>query len=166
MTHTTTTTAHTTPVFTPYRKRSLSYFETLFVKDWHIKTYGISAHTPRPPQSMLKSLLKLAPEIIQSIGNEFETYQLAFAILHEANDGDFILFFWWTGENMLASRVFYASERGAEYKDIQDTHIAACIWELEIIKYERDLWTSLVLGNKSNGDFSAYLANHMKVPHV
>ena len=151
---------------TSYVPRALCRFDTLYSGGWHIKTYGISARHKRPPETLFKQLGTLVPAILKDMPKDFDVYNIAFAILHEAADGDFILFHWWTGENMLASRVFHAPDRNSPFEDIKATRIIACIWELEIIKFERDLWVETMLNAARQPAPDTYLTRHYGASHV
>ncbi|OWW21020.1 hypothetical protein AYR66_17610 [Noviherbaspirillum denitrificans] len=88
--------------------------------------------------------------------HDFPVYGAAFLILHEANDGSFFLLNWWTGENMLGSRVFYQAPGAESFSDFAGSRIACCVWELEVMKHERDRWVREVLAG-GKGDIAAYL---------
>jgi hypothetical protein len=143
--------------FAPYRARPVSYLGELRDGQWRLKVYGVSSRGPRPAAAIVKQSEQQAVALLAATEHQWPTYGAGFLIVHEANDGNFFLLNWWTGENMLASRVFYAGP-GAPlaFEDFSASRIACCVWELEVMKYERDLWVTHVLA-EGRGDINGYM---------
>ena len=142
--------------FAPYHTRPVSFLGTRQCGAWGVKVYGICSKRPQPEPAIVQRAWDQASHLLRNMMHDYPVHGAAFLIVHEANDGSFFLLNWWTGENMLASRVFYAAPGSGTFIDFAGSRIACCVWELEVIKYERDRWVQDVLG-EGKGDIAAYL---------
>jgi hypothetical protein len=78
-----------------------------------------------------------------------------FVIAHDAKGAGLGLVYWWTNDNEIHARYFASpQDRPADLEEIEDTGMA-CVWELEVIDFERRAWLEHVL---RNGDERAYAA--------
>jgi hypothetical protein len=77
-----------------------------------------------------------------------------FAIAHDAATAALAIVYWWANENELHARYFAAplDDPGA-LAPLVDAGMA-CVWELEVIDFERRAWLRDVL---EDGDVAAYL---------
>jgi hypothetical protein len=91
-----------------------------------------------------------------------EDHGVGFLILHYGMDGDYLLVSQWYDANMLKHWV-----RGAEtgaggsvtFAPLVQRDLIACVWELEVIKFERDAWVRTVLarGRLDQAGLDAYV---------
>ncbi|MBK6266072.1 hypothetical protein JKA74_13595 [Marivirga sp. S37H4] len=89
-----------------------------------------------------------------------ENDRIAFLILHSGTEGIFSLINWWVGKNMLNTHIFMTSpNRPTEFTKISGDGLAPCIWELELINFERISWTNNILKNNPP-NFQLYLSEH------
>ena len=71
---------------------------------------------------------------------------MAVLIVHEAREGRFVLLDWRTGENMLQHHVYFSPDTdNPEFRDMAQTGIAACVWELKVLSFEREAWIEYVV---------------------
>jgi hypothetical protein len=77
-----------------------------------------------------------------------------FTIAHDAATAGLAIVYWWANENELHAR-YFASPRDdpGALAPLTDTGMA-CVWELEVIDFERRAWLRDVL---QDGDLAAYL---------
>lgn len=87
-------------------------------------------------------------------------HPVGFVILHLGMDGDYLLVSQWYDANMIRHRVRGAPKGGSSFHPLDQSDLAACVWELEIIKFERDAWVNTVLaaGRIDQISIDAYLA--------
>jgi hypothetical protein len=89
---------------------------------------------------------------------------LGFLILHYGMDGDYLLVSDWYDANMLKHRV-RGAETGADgsvtFMPLAQRDLIACVWELEVIKFERDAWVRTVLarGQLDQAGLDAYVGS-------
>lgn len=74
-------------------------------------------------------------------------HPLAFAIVHFANDGLYLLISRWNNANNIRHRVFSLKIAGDQLvlQPLEDPWTIACIWEMRLIKHEVDFWIETVL---------------------
>ncbi|MDB5798518.1 MAG: hypothetical protein JWP36_2420 [Paucimonas sp.] len=74
---------------------------------------------------------------------------LGFAILHQARDGIYLLLSRWYGGNMLKHAAFRLHKGDANtpaaLESLAPSGIICCVWELEIMKKERDFWVQSMM---------------------
>jgi hypothetical protein len=82
-----------------------------------------------------------------------------FTIAHDAASAALAIAYWWANENEIHAR-YYAAPKEAPraLAPLEDTGMA-CVWELEVIDFERRAWLRDVL---EDGDLDAYLARALE----
>ena len=79
---------------------------------------------------------------------------VGFTIAHDAATAGLAIVYWWANDNELHARYFAAPrDDPAALAEFTDTSMA-CVWELEVIDFERRAWLRDVL---EDGDVAAYL---------
>ena len=80
-----------------------------------------------------------------------------FAILHQGATGDYLVLCWWDRENELPTRVFLRYD--GEWRPAEAGE-SFCVWDLEIMWFERRTYVETVLAEK-DASTASYLATHM-----
>lgn len=142
-----------------YRPRKIEFRSIARVNDWQVKIYTITFKTEFDSNSVLHYAISNLPKWLEKAKHpEFETHQNAFLIVHEGRDGVWTLLNWWIGENMLQTLTFRTGFDDLEsFEETPETGGMACVWELEIINFERKMWIEYVLKKVENPDFTGYL---------
>ena len=119
------------------------------VGDWRLKVYGIGTHAPDARPEFVAATLDAAREALPEGGGA------GFVIAHDARTAGLGLVYWWANENEIHSR-FFASplDQPAAVAPLDGTEFS-CVWEMEIVDFERRAWLEHVL---KNDDLDAYLA--------
>ena len=82
-----------------------------------------------------------------------------FTIAHDAATAALAIVYWWANGNEIHARYFAApTEVPGALAPLHDTGMA-CVWELEVIDFERRAWLHDVL---EDGDLDAYLARSLE----
>lgn len=148
-----------------YEPRMVDFHGVMNVADHRLKIYSLRApqfaNDPLPPaeniQRMLEAgLLELALEADHKVG---------FAILHWAGDGLYVLVNTWYDANMLRLSAFLVDDLNAAEPKLQSLahlHVIACVWELEIYKFERDAWVEEVLLQRPTSLTDEVLAGYLE----
>ena len=146
--------------FETYRPRTISFHRCMGIQDWTVKVYTITNKDAFNSLAILDNCKNHLPVWLSSIENStLPTYKQAFLIVHEAREGVWILLNWWTGGEMIETKVFFASfDLPMEITDSPyNTNALLCVWELEVFAHERASWISHVLSKADNPDFNAYI---------
>ena len=134
-----------------YAPRRVEYLGVSDIADHKLKLYSLtSLDYGRPaipgPEKMQALIAPGLPD------PELDTdHKVGFGILHWANDGLYTLTNTWFDANMLRMRAFKLESFDAddiEMESLDHLNVIACVWELEIYKYERDLWVRTVLARE------------------
>jgi hypothetical protein len=116
---------------------------TFLGREGRTKHYGIATHGPLPSAALAEAVRALAEPGVPG-----------FTIAHEGTAAAMALVYWWAEENELHRRAYAAplDDSGA-LEPLGGTGMA-CVWELEVIDFERRAWLEGVL---IDGDVDAYL---------
>ena len=117
-----------------YEPRSIS----LLGRDGPLKHYGIALHDRVPRPALVDATRSLAREVIPEGAS-------GFTIAHDAATAGLALVCWWANENELHRRVFAAPLDDPAGLEPADGTGMACVWELEVIDFERRAWLEDVL---------------------
>ena len=75
-------------------------------------------------------------------------------ILHQGAGADYLVLGWWDRQNELPLRTWIRYEDGwAPARDDE----SVCVWDLEILAYERNAWVSTMLSNGQPASLNTYL---------
>jgi hypothetical protein len=123
----------------PHEPRHLSFLG----REGRFKHYGIGTRAPAPRAELATALRERVP-----------AGETGFTIAHDARFAGLGLVYWWADENELhrAAYVSPLDDPGA-LAPLSDAGLA-CVWELEIIDFERRAWLHDVL---IGDDLDAYL---------
>ncbi len=90
---------------------------------------------------------------------------IGFVIIHFARDGNYLLLSHWYGGNMLKHDLFELKQTPTRWQviSLESTGIVACVWELQVITFERQTWicTAMDKGG-TEASFSAYLSTTLE----
>lgn len=128
-----------------------------------LKVYSIFAEPERyatlpAPEWLRQQAASVLPEPLQE-----GDHPVGFLILHYGVDGSYLLVSQWYDANMLKHWVRgSAAGTGGDtsFTPLAQRDLIACVWELEVIKFERDAWVNTVLarGRLDQASLDAYLA--------
>lgn len=146
-------------ISSPYKSRAIRFLEIHEQDGWKIKIYSISAKSLTVNTKYVETAKQQLSQWLSKHNiYALATYNVATLILHEGKEGCFAIVNWWTDENMLQHYVFFASnENETGFKSFADNSIITCVWELEVLWFERNAWVEYVLQNPDNPDIKAYL---------
>ena len=151
--------------FETYKPRIIDFRELVRVDDWRVKVYTITKEKRFSSFGTLECIKMELPRMLQVAQySNLPTYKIAFLMVHEAREGVLILLTWWTGGEMVESKIFfsdYATPNKIEPSPFKNKALV-CIWELEVFAHERKAWIEHVLSKAKNPDINAYLNSHLK----
>ena len=107
------------------------------------KHYGIATRGPLPRPALAEAVRALVPE-----------GATGFTIAHDAKFAGLGLVYWWADENEVHRAAYVSPLEDPGALEPLGGSGMACVWELEIIDFERRAWLEDVL---IGGDEDAYL---------
>ena len=145
-----------------YQPRLINFKENVIIEDWIIKVYTITKDINLMELVNFEVIKTELPTWL-NLKNSFnsDTYKIGFLIIHFGTEGVFSIINWWVGQNMLNSNVFFSNYSNPNiFKKISGDGLVACIWELEIIHYEKLSWTENILKKLPNPIFEKYIKDN------
>ena len=121
--------------FDIYQDRAISFKDVVKIDDYDVKVYTISNRPKFSSSEIYNNAIGELPFWLEHIkASSLPTYKVAFLIVHEAREGVLILLNWWTGENMLETKIYFADFNTPKKisPSLYGTKQLVCIWELEI----------------------------------
>lgn len=140
----------------PHIPRPIRFLERWLCNGWTVKVYGITAQGEFPSTALIEQAKRIAQETLPLPAVTGDRHGIAILIVHEGADGSYIMVDWWFGVNML-KHVLYTSTRGSDAFQRDESGLAYCVWELEVINFERLAWLETVLKHSTRPDLEAYL---------
>jgi hypothetical protein len=131
----------------PYEPRHISFVE----RDGSLKHYGIGIEGA--PRAELVTATRRAAEEVVPDG------AVGFTIAHDAADAGLGIVYWWANDNEIYQRVFASPRHDPGALVATDATGMACVWELEVIDFERRAWLEDVL---KGGDVERYLSRRLE----
>ena len=131
----------------PYAPRQIAFLE----REGPLKHYGIGVHGA-PGAALVEATRRAAEEVVPDGA-------VGFTIAHAAASAGLAIVYWWANENEIHSRVFAAPQDDPGALEPADGTGMACVWELEVIDFERRAWLQDVL---KRGDVARYLERRLK----
>jgi hypothetical protein len=130
-----------------YRPRSISFLD----REGRVKHYGIGTHAPEPRAPLVAALKDRARECIPEGAP-------GFTIAHDATSAGLGIVYWWANENEIHRRLFASPIDDPGALEPFENGGLACVWELEVIDFERRAYLEEVL---KRGDVDAYLGRSL-----
>jgi hypothetical protein len=132
-----------------YEPRTIRFIRRQDLGDWRLKVYGIGTHAPDARPEFVEATVEAARGALPEGGGS------AFVIAHDAKTAGLGIVYWWANENEIHGRFFVSPlDEPSNLTELQDTGLA-CVWELEVLDFERRAWLEHVL---KRGDREAYMA--------
>jgi len=146
----------------PFARREVRFLELWQPTGWSIKIYGLT-HPRRamPGGEFLAAVKMLAAPLLGSVAPQ-DHHGAGFFILHAARKANFILLDHWTGENTIRQNAYTSTfDEPEAFTDMTASRLVACVWELQVLSFERQAWLDAVLANPAGPDLDAYLDQRM-----
>jgi hypothetical protein len=132
-----------------HEPRTIRFIRRQDLGDWRLKVYGIGTHAPDARPEFVEATVEAARGALPDGGGT------AFVIAHDANAAGLGLVYWWANENEIHGRFFVSPlEEPGAMEEHNGTGLA-CVWEMEVLDFERRAWLEHVL---KRGDTEAYMA--------
>jgi hypothetical protein len=132
-----------------YRPRTIRFLRRENVGDWRLKVYGIGTHAPDARPEFVAASVDAARQALPEGGGA------GFVIAHDAATAGLSLVYWWANENEIHARFFASPLDDPSAIAPYDGTGLGCVWEMEVLNFERCAWLEDVL---KNNDIDAYLS--------
>jgi hypothetical protein len=142
----------------PYGRRQIRMLQLWHGAGWRLKLYGIAWGRDAPAPSLAHVAKQLAAGILPHPPQAEGRYGVGFIGVHQGRGADLVFVDWWSHENELQHHVWVTRDGGdGELEYATGSGLAACVWDLAVIGFERQAWIDHVLAARVP-DLDAYLA--------
>jgi hypothetical protein len=141
-----------------YAARSIRFIELWRCEDWRIKLYGITYRGSIPDATLIEAAKDLVSGCLPQPAVTDHRYGVGFMGVHQGRGSNLVFLDWWANENELFHHACTSpsGEPGA-FEYVTPTGLAACVWDLAVIAFERQAWINTVLSAPAP-DVEHYLA--------
>lgn len=148
-----------------YQTRPIRFVELYHINNWIVKIYSISLRREHVDTAFIDYAKQNLSHWLEQVTNyPLETYNIATLILHEGKEGCFAIINWWIDENMLQNHVYLSTyDEPQKFVLYSDKGIMTCVWELEVIWFERDAWIKHILMKNEKPDVESYLNEQLNL---
>jgi hypothetical protein len=149
-----------------YASREIRFLSVIQRDGWRVKSYAIRHRDRVATTSESNDFISKAVDSLPRSAVAVDRPGVGFVIHHQGVGADYLVLHWWDNQNECPSRVWVrhvdgdiASEpwRPAEGSE------AVCVWDLQVIGFERDAFVRHVLSPPDGPDIDAYLREHLSV---
>ena len=147
----------------PYAPRPVRYLEQRDLDGWRVKLYSI-VYGDRPlDRPVYEDGLGIALATLPRPAVTPSRPGVAFAICHQGRGVHYLVLCWWDNENEFFNRVFVRTIGGGGSWRPASGGESACVWDLQVIWFEREAYVETVLGGAHGADVDAYLARRLRI---
>ncbi len=142
-----------------YKPRSARFLELWEWQGWRIKVYGLAAQAECPSDALVQAAREIAQQQLPLPAISDGRYGVAYLIIHEGMQGDYVLVDWWTAGGIVQHHVYGALKGHEGHLQYHWPPGAGfCVWELAVCWFEREAWVETILNGPQAPDLEAYLA--------
>lgn len=142
----------------PYKPRPIRCLGIWCKSGWRLKVYGITYNRPAPRPELVNAAKRVALDVLPQPAIGFGHYGVGFMGVHDGRGVNFVFVDWWADENELYHHVFTSPSDQPEKLEYSSRGAIACVWDLQVMAYERQAWLDAILINPTGPDLDAYLA--------
>jgi hypothetical protein len=143
-----------------YEPRPIRFHGIRDVDGWRLKRYSIAFGGRPVDWPAFEAASTLADAVLPRPAVAAGRVGVGFAIAHQGRTALYYVLGWWDNENELPLRIFVrALEGGAQWRVARGSE-SVCVWDLQVVAFERDAYVATVLAGDADPDAAAqaYLA--------
>lgn len=145
----------------PYAMRPIRFLEVWEIDGWRMKAYSICYGKDVARSELIDAAQRTARERLRATANGTAHYGVGFVGIHDGKTANFVFVDWWADENELHHHVYVSpTERPGDLEYKTPTGLAACVWDLELMAFERDAWVQTIL-QAGEPNLEAYLRTRL-----
>lgn len=152
-----------------FKKRAVKYLDIIEFGDWKFKLYSLKYNELRVTPEIENIIKAILPDWIKEKSqiNNFPNYKMGTVIIHEAKDSILVVVNWWIYENVIQGHVYTSEyENPNKFVDFSSKGLQFCVWEMNILWHERNLWVEHVLKKPDKPDWDSYLNHYYKLEYA
>lgn len=143
----------------PYSPRPIRFRGVRSISGWRLKEYAITMADRRMDEANFAVGAQCALAELPAQAVTMDRPGAGVLILHAGLGASYVVLGWWDNQNELPLRISVRGDGEAEWRPA-GSHESICVWDLEILGFERQAYVETVL--KPCGDVAAYLGRHFE----
>lgn len=144
----------------PYSPRSIRFREVREHRGWRIKVYGIRYGDAPLDWPVYEEGLQLVFDLLPEPAVTADRPGVGFSLAHQGRGVHYLTVNWWDLENELFTQVRVCGFGAGQAWREPTPGEYACVWDLQVIAFERDAYVECVLARPEDPDLEGYLARH------
>jgi len=147
----------------PHRTRPIRFLRAERIAGWRLKLYTIATHGQTARPEFIDETLRRAPDVFGAWPGATGDVRhgVGFVTAHDAATACIALYYWWQSFNELHLQIHIGPRDDPRAMTRFEGQAAGCVWELEIVDFERRAWLADVLANPAGPDVERYLGRHV-----
>ena len=130
---------------------------------WRLKTYSIRYASAPLDSDLYEQCLSVEAARLPRPAESERSPGVGVAIFHQGRAVHYLVLGWWHNENEFPLRVFVRGFGDAAWRPAGE-HESICVWDFQILWFEREAYVRHVLAPEQEPDIDAYLATHLDLP--
>ena len=146
-----------------YEPRAIQPLPHWHWRGWRLKVYAILEPRRAWRDELLEAAREVAAKVLGGAASRTAHHGIGFVGLHCGAGADVVFVDWWAAENELHHHVYVAEPGRADTLRPRDpSELTACVWDLEVLAFERDAWVRWVLEPPDRPRWEEYLASQLE----
>jgi hypothetical protein len=145
----------------PFAPRPVRPGALLVHAGWRIKPYDITLPDESIDESDCARVLPLALDALPSPAQTERRPGVGFCIRHQGRGWSYLVLCWWDSENELPIRIWTRERGGSSAWAPARPDQSICVWDAQVIAFERDAYIRRVLAQPDAPDLDGYLADRL-----
>ena len=144
-----------------YEPRPIKFKEILDTAGWRLKLYVILYPSRDLDWATFEEGLEYSLNVLPQPAMTPDRPGLGFVIAHQGRSAHNLIVCWWDLENELCTRVFVRNYGDNETWRQSRQEESFCVWDLEVMWFEREAYVNAILSHREDPDFDGYLEQRL-----
>lgn len=146
-----------------FRPRPVRFEGVRELAGYRMKVYSILYGTVPVEWDRFEEAMQLAEATLPRPAVTIDRPGVGFIIAHQGRGMQYFVLCWWARENELPQRIWVREyPSGDRWREASECE-SICVWDMEIIGFERQVYVESVLASVNQPDIDGYLAQQMHV---
>ena len=142
-----------------YQPRTVRPLQRWDWESWRMKVYAIVAAGRAPGDELLEAGKDEAARLLATVAGGTAHHGIGFVGVHWGRAADVVFVDWWAAENELHHHLYVAEAgRPGTLRPREPGELTACVWDLEVLAFEREAWIRWVLHHPASPRWEEYLS--------
>lgn len=148
-----------------YQARTVRPLQRWDCGNWRMKVYAIVAPCRAPGDELLEAGKDEAARLLDTVAAGTAHHGIGFVGVHWGHGADVVFVDWWAAENELHHHLYVAEAgRPGTVRPREPGELTACVWDLEVLAFEREAWIRWVLYHPDSPRWEEYLSCLLERP--